>query len=97
MHSALLHPLLSSLALSYCFELFLLLSPEGNLTLREILYHFSRCDTEYNNINISCTKSNSDLVVFYVSIVTKTIFEPTCVYAQWALMHHFMYVCLDVT
>ncbi len=23
--------------------------------------------------------------------------EPTCVYARWAFMRHFLYVCLDVT
>ncbi len=30
----------------------------------------------------------------------QSIFEPTCAYARWALMHHFLYVwmdgCLDV-
>ncbi len=25
------------------------------------------------------------------------IFEPTCAYARWALMHHFLSVCLSVT
>ncbi len=25
------------------------------------------------------------------------IFEPTCVYAWWALIHNFLYVCLSVT
>ena len=27
----------------------------------------------------------------------RTMIEPTCAYARWALMHRFLYVCLDVT
>ena len=33
-------------------------------------------------------------VVFYITF--KPVFEPTCAYARWALMHCILYVCLSV-
>ena len=34
---------------------------------------------------------------FKIKKIRMILFEPTFAYARWTLLHHFLYVCLDVT
>ncbi len=40
---------------------------------------------------------SSHIVTFYETYCKSTVFEPTCAYARWALMHRFAFVRLSVT